>query len=129
MTISSIKFFILGAIFGILIFLISIWSFKSYIIHKMFNNISFFGTTLKNNQVVTTNKDLKLYQEGKKVGELSKGTKLKFIKRVDKLEHYNLNLLFEPFSYKNSTSIILINEDKSIRFGSTELVDIPDLAP
>jgi len=98
MTLNSVKIFLWGAVFGILTLILSVWIFRDTIINKM-KPISFFGSTLKDEGVVLQ-KDSKLFQGNSEIGFLKKGTVLKYTQHVDKMDHYNLDIIFEAGAHE-----------------------------
>lgn len=120
MALDNIIIFIFGAIFGALILFFTLSFFRESSLKNIFKDVSFFGTTIKSD-IVEVKQDLKLYQDGKEIGTLYKGVKLEKTLHVDKIDHYALNLIFEPFSYENVNEII--EEDKEIEdFSVTDMI-------
>ncbi|GIT99241.1 hypothetical protein [Sulfurovum sp. TSL1] len=103
MTIARLKIFFLGMIFGMLVLILSVWNFRDNIINKL-QTISFMGSSLKN-QVVVIQKDAKLYQGNSEIGFLKKGTVLEYTQHVDKIDHYNLSIIFEASAHEEPLNI------------------------
>ena len=105
-------------VFGVLVLILSIWVFGDNIINKM-KPISFFGSALKN-EVVVLQKDSKLYQGNSEIGLLKKGAVLKYTQHVDKIDHYNLSIIFEASAHEEPLSIFnKVSKDNSI---ATDLI-------
>ena len=90
----NIKIFLLGLIIGIITFSFIVWFFKESIL----TNLIGFGASKKNSQVVIQ-QNLKLFQGEKVIGVIYKGSILEYTLHVDKIDHYNLDLTFEPSMY------------------------------
>jgi len=103
MTLNRVKIFLTGIVFGILLFVLSAWIFRDDIINKM-QTRSFLGSTLKN-EVVVLQKDSRLYQGNSEIGLLKKGTILEYTQHVDKMDHYNLSIIFEASAYEEPLNI------------------------
>jgi len=103
MTITRVKIFLLGMIFGMLVLILFVWIFRDNIINKM-KPESFFGSTLKD-EVVVLQKDSKLYQGNSEIGFLKKGTVLEYTQHVDKIDHYNLSIIFEASAHEEPLNI------------------------
>lgn len=103
MTINRVKIFLIGMLFGALVLILSVWIFRDNIINKI-QTISFFGSTLKD-EVVVIQKDSKLYQGNAEIGFLKKGTILEYTQHVDKMDHYNLSIIFEAGAHEEPLSI------------------------
>ncbi len=118
MTITRLKIFLLGMIFGMLVLILSVWIFRDNITNKL-QTISFFGSSLKNEMVVLQ-KDSKLYQGNSEIGLLRKGTVLEYTQHVDKIDHYNLSLIFEASANEEPLNIFNnVPKDNSI---ATDLI-------
>ena len=90
-------------VFGMLVLILSVWIFRDNIINKL-QTVSFLGSSLKN-EVVVIQKDSKLYQGNSEIGFLKKGTVLKYTQHVDKIDHYNLSILFEAGAHEEPLNI------------------------
>jgi len=103
MPINRVIIFLVGMLFGALVLILSVWIFRDNIINKL-QTISFFGSSLKNEMVVLQ-KDSKLYQGNSEIGLLRKGTVLEYTQHVDKIDHYNLNVIFEASAHEEPLRI------------------------
>ena len=103
MPINRVIIFLAGMLFGALVLILSVWIFRDNIIDKM-KPESFFGSTLKD-EIVVLQKDSKLYQGNSEIGFLKKGTVLEYTQHVDKIDHYNLNIIFEASAHEEPLNI------------------------
>ena len=118
MTITRVKIFLMGMVFGVLVLIFSVYIFRDNIIKKL-QTISFLGSSLKN-EVVVIQKDSKLYQGNSEVGFLKKGTVLEYTQHVDKMDHYNLSIIFEAGAHEEPFNIFKnVTEDYSL---TTDLI-------
>lgn len=118
MTITRVKIFLIGMVFGVLVLILSVWTFRDNIINKL-QTITFLGSSLKS-EVVVIQKDSKLYQGNSEVGFLKKGTVLEYTQHVDKIDHYNLSIIFDTSAHEEPLNIFKkVTEDYSI---ATDLI-------
>ena len=119
MSFENIKIFILGFVLGLFVVIFLIWFVKSSIFKTKFKDSSFLGAT-SFSEIIEAKKDLKLYQDGKEIGILFHGTRLEKTLHVDKIDHYSLNIIFEPFYYENINEIL--NNTNIKDFSVTDLI-------
>ncbi len=103
MPINRVIIFLVGMVFGMFVLMLSVWIFRVNIVNKL-HTISFLGSSLKN-EVVVIQKDSKLYQGNSEVGFLKKGTVLEYTQHIDKMDHYNLNIIFEASAHDEPLNI------------------------